>query len=91
MIADNRAPVKDLINLKNVKKPVNIILCGWVDYMAINDSYIQIAAKTKGKIYTSAGIFDDFTKLKINESIEFNGEEYMYSKAGLTKINRIRN
>jgi hypothetical protein len=59
--------------------------------MAINDSYIQIAAKTKGKIYTSAGIFDDFTKLKINESIEFNGEEYMYSKAGLTKINRIRN
>jgi len=91
MIADNRAPVKDLINLKNVKKPVNIILCGWVDYMAINDSYIQIAAKTKGKIYTSAGIFDDFTKLKSNESIEFNGEEYMYSKAGLTKINRIRN
>ncbi len=91
MIADNRAPVKDLINLKNVKKPVNIILCGWVDYMAINDSYIQIAAKTKGKIYTSAGIFEDFSKLKINESIEFNGEEYMYTKAGLTKINRIRN
>ncbi len=91
MIADNRAPVKDLINLKNVKKPVNIILCGWVDYMAINDSYIQIAAKTKGKIYTSAGVFEDFSQLKLNTSIEFNGEEYMYTKAGLTKITRIRN
>ena len=91
MIADNRAPVKDLINLKNVKKPVNIILCGWLDYMAINDSYIQIAAKTKGKIYTSAGVFEDFTKLKINTPIDFNGEEYMYTKEGLTKIYRIKN
>ena len=59
--------------------------------MAINDSYIQIAAKTKGKIYTSAGVFEDFSQLKLNTSIEFNGEEYMYTKAGLTKITRIRN
>ncbi len=91
MIADGRAPVKDFPLLKNLSKPVNIILCGWIDYMPIYDSYIQIAAKTKGKIYTQDGVFEDLHLLKKGTTIEHNGVEYLYSEIGLTRVYRIRN
>lgn len=44
MIADNNAPIKDITLIKQVTKPVNIILCGVTD--KIHPNYVELAAKT---------------------------------------------
>lgn len=51
MIADNNAPIKDLILLSQLHVPVDIILCG-VTNGRIQSDYMNLARATGGTIYT---------------------------------------
>lgn len=84
MIADNNAAIKDIILLKHVNKPVNIILCGVTD--KINPSYIELAAKTNGRIYTIEAELTDLHKLKIGSRIDIGRSVFEYKKEGLIKV-----
>ena len=84
MIADNNAPIKDISLLKQVTKPVNIILCGVGD--KIHPHYVELAAKTNGRIYTLEAEITDLNKLKLGGRIDIGKSVYEYRKEGLVKV-----
>ena len=49
MIADNNSPVSDMILLKQVSRPIHIIVCGVHD--KVNPAYIEIAKATGGSVH----------------------------------------
>ncbi|MSP57907.1 MAG: hypothetical protein EXR17_03500 [Flavobacteriaceae bacterium] len=84
MIADNNAPIKDIVLIKQVTKPVNIILCGALD--RIHPHYIELAAKTNGRIYTINAEIANLNKLKFGSRIDIGKSVYEYRKEGLIKL-----
>ena len=64
LVADNYSPVKDIELLKQLNKPVRIILCG-AQSGYVNLDYLEIAYYTKGSIHT---IEEDI--VNIGETIE---------------------
>ena len=61
LIADNNACVRDIALLKDVKKPIRVIICGYDKKSGINPQYIKIAMETGGSLHT---IEDDIYNLK---------------------------
>jgi hypothetical protein len=84
MIADNNAAIKDISLIKQVTKPVNIILCGVSD--KIHPHYVELAAKTNGRIYTLEAEITDLNKLKLGGRIDIGKSVYEYRKEGLVKV-----
>ena len=74
LIADNNAPVKDISLLKNITKPIKVVVCGIKTNIRVD--YLNIARKTGGSVHT---IEDDITNLalmKEGEIFEFKGRQY---------------
>ena len=74
LIADNNAPVKDISLLKNITKPIKVVVCGIKTNIRVD--YLNIARKTGGSVHT---IEDDITNLalmKEGEIFEFKGRKY---------------
>jgi len=84
MIADNNAPIKDITLIKQVTKPVNIILCGVTD--KIHPHYVELAAKTGGNIYTIDAEISGLNKLKIGSRIDVGRSVFEYRKEGLIRV-----
>lgn len=84
LVADNMAPVRDMDMMKEIKKPIKIILCG--TWMGINTQYLELARATGGSIHT---IETDITHLlHQNEGsiIELEGEKFKIMKGKFVKI-----
>ncbi len=77
MIADNSSAVSDMALLKNLNKPVHIILCGVHD--AVNIDYLNIAKSTNGSVHTAAEDIQ-LANLKEGEKIIINGRSYAITK-----------
>lgn len=77
LVADNFAPVKDLVLLTNVNKPVRIIVCG-SEYSPIHPDYLYIAYKTNGSIHTLNEDLLDFSALKNKGEINIDGRIYKF-------------
>jgi len=78
MIADNKAPVKDIVLLDQVTTPLRIILCGVNG--PIHPDYIKMAYATKGSLHT---VKEDIYKLpEISEGriVSIAGYKYAYSR-----------
>lgn len=76
LIADNNAPVKDIELLKEVKKPVKVIVCGFDGL--VHPHYIQIAYHTNGTLHT---IEDDFSfpkTLKQGDVVQLGEQKFKY-------------
>ena len=71
LIADNLAPVKDLVLLGELKIPVRVVLCG-TSY-GINTQYLTIARTTGGSVHTMEEDLHDLFKLN-------NGKTFMFQK-----------
>lgn len=84
MIADNHAAIKDISLIKQVTKPVNIILCGATD--KIHPHYVELAAKTNGILYTLDAEVADLNKLKLGGRIDIGKSVFEYRKEGLVKV-----
>ncbi len=74
LIADNNAPVKDIMLLHKINKPIKVILCGVSSF--INTNYLNIARKTGGSIHTIETDITHLALMKEGEIFEFNGREY---------------
>ncbi len=61
LIADNNACVRDIELLKELKKPIRVIVCGYKKRSGINPQYIRIAKETGGSLHT---IEDDIYNLQ---------------------------
>ena len=75
MIADNASGVSDMSLLKNLLKPVHIILCGVHD--AVNTDYLNIARSTNGTVYTANEELQQLANVKEGEKIIINGRNYV--------------
>jgi hypothetical protein len=76
LIADNKAPIRDMNMMKRLKKPVKIIVCGLNDTEAIAPDFLSIAFRTKGSIHT---VHDDVKDLgKLIEGAEITIEQLKY-------------
>lgn len=72
MIADNYATPRDLILVKDLNKPVHIILCG-AQY-GVNIAYLQLAYETGGSVHT---IEEDIEMREIQPGVQFKmGNNY---------------
>lgn len=74
LVADNNSPVKDISLLKNVTKPVHIILCG--TKYGVNIEYIKIARATGGSVHTMEADLEDLKKKNEGEKFAFMGSIY---------------
>ena len=78
LIADNFAPIRDVELLKQVKKPIKIILCG--TKMGINTQYLDIARATGGSVHTMESDLDNLLKKSEGEIIELDSNKYKIVK-----------
>jgi TonB family protein len=84
MIADNYATPKDMELLKQIDKPIKIILCGVVDN--INPAYLKIARDTKGSVHTMQEDLTDLINLNEGETITIGKTKYVIIKGAFVKI-----
>lgn len=75
LIADNRAPVKDLLLVSKLKKPVRIVLCGANDYN-ISADYLTIARKTKGSVHLMEKDITDLSSYSEGETMKIGKKNY---------------
>ncbi|TND02604.1 MAG: hypothetical protein FD123_4066 [Bacteroidetes bacterium] len=78
MIADNKAPVKDIVLLDQVKNPLRIILCGVTG--PIHPDYIKMAYATKGSLHTLKEDIYKLPELSEGRIITIAGFKYAYSR-----------
>jgi hypothetical protein len=73
LIADNLSTMRDYCLIKQINKPVKIILCGITD--GINTEYLDFAYKTGGSVYTIESDIMNLVKLREGETIKI-GQQY---------------
>lgn len=75
LIADNRGPVRDMVLLEYIDRPVNIILCG-VYHEEVQPDYFTIAYRTGGSVYTRERAFEQFDQLPLGPQFQLGEYEY---------------
>lgn len=74
LIADNASGVSDISLLKQVTKPVHIIVCGV--HNSINTAYLDIARSTGGSVHTAEEDLQLSISLQEGASITLHGKKY---------------
>ncbi|MEO6671243.1 MAG: hypothetical protein ABIN36_17300 [Ferruginibacter sp.] len=88
LVADNRAPVKDMTLAGKLTKPVRIILCGANDYN-INADYLNLARKTKGSVHLVEQDLYDLNSLHETEVLKIGKKEFKVEQGRLVEMELI--
>jgi hypothetical protein len=83
LIADNLAPIKDIVLLEKLNKPVRIILCG-TSY-GISAEYLNLARKTGGSVHTMEADLENLIKKSEGEKFTFMNQKYRIEKGVVVK------
>lgn len=78
LIADNNSSVRDLKlfnRLKESRTPVYVIVCGAM-WGYINVEYLEIARRTKGKVFTMEGELENLLSISEGETIDVGGQKF---------------
>lgn len=81
LIADNNAPVRDLTIMKEIDKPIHLILCG-VRNGRVHHSYIQLALSTGGSIHTIEEDVEGVGPLKTGDTFKLGGQTFRFIANG---------
>jgi len=84
MIADAKAPIKDMMLLKFVKKPVSVVLCGNVNGDIPND-YLTLVKTTGGTIIQTDDEIRDIKKLKVGDTFDCGDRVYKLTDKGIIR------
>lgn len=87
LIADNNAPVRDLVLMQKLKKPIRVILCGATD--TINPQFLDLARTTKGSVHLIEEDLVDLININEGESIEIYGVRYVILNNRFVEIKKI--
>jgi hypothetical protein len=87
LIADNNAPVRDLVLMQKLKKPIRVILCGAID--TINPQFLDLARTTKGSVHLIEEDLVDLININEGESIEIYGVRYVILNNRFVEIKKI--
>lgn len=85
LIADNLSPVRDLElfrQLQKAKIPIYVIACGTRG--VINVEYIEIARRTKGKVFTIEGELKGLMGGREGDQVRFGYQRYIIKNGRLT-------
>jgi hypothetical protein len=74
LLADSWAPVRDISLVNNIKKPVNIVLCG--NRTGVHPDYLTIALFTGGTVVANNQPPFDMTALRSGEVVKYNFKSY---------------
>jgi hypothetical protein len=74
LIADNLSTMRDYSLIKQINKPVKIILCGLTD--RINAEYLDMAYQTGGEVYTIESDIVGLIKYKEGEIVKIGQQNY---------------
>jgi len=84
MIADNYATPRDMSLLKEIKKPVKVILCG--TGAGVNTAYLQIAYETGGSIHTMEEDLTDLIKMHEGSKVKIGKQEFVIQRGKFVLI-----
>lgn len=76
MIADNFANIKDLELIKQINKPVHIIICGTGNFM-VNTDYLDLARASKGSLHSIEQDIENLKNINEGQTITFDGKKYI--------------
>lgn len=82
LVADNNSPVRDLKlfnRLRESRIPVYVIVCGAM-WGYINVEYLEIARRTKGKVFTMEGELTGLLEMSEGETLEIGGQKFRVEK-----------
>lgn len=83
LIADNFAPIKDIVLLEKINKPVRVVLCG--NGFGINVQYLNLAKKTGGSVHTMESDLVDLIKKNEGEKFTFMNQKFKIEKGEIVK------
>jgi hypothetical protein len=87
LIVDNNSPVRDFELLKQIKKPIRIILCG--SYGNVNAQYLNIARRTKGSVHLMEEDLFHLMELNEGESITVDGKTFIIKKDRFVEVEKM--
>jgi hypothetical protein len=84
LIADNWAPVRDIVLVNQIKKPIQILVCG--GHIGVHPDYVTIAATTGGSLYFSNLVVKDFSTLKNGGVLKIRSLPYKLNQKGMAEV-----
>lgn len=87
LIADNWADMRDYSLIKNIEKPVRVILCG--SLMAINTQYLDLAKATGGSIHTMEEDITELIKMREGDKIQIGNTEFVIKGGKFIKLTKV--
>ncbi len=76
LIADNMESMRDYKHIKQLKKPVHVILCGAEN--RINIQYLDLARQTNGSVHTKISDLTNLQNIKEKELLIIEDKEYLF-------------
>lgn len=76
LIADNWADMRDYALIRNITKPVKVILCGTDE--GINTQYLDLAKATRGSLHTMEQDLEDLTKVGEGHEVKVGADTYIF-------------
>lgn len=84
MIADNYANIKDISLLKEVRKPIHVILCG--AWTGVNVQYLKLALETGGSVHTIEEDIEMLSEFNEGKKIVINKQTYIIKNKEFVRI-----
>lgn len=84
LVADNQAAIKDISLLKNIHKPVSVLVCGAGSF--IHGDYIKLTTATGGKLFALEQEVKNLKGIKTGTRIQIGTATYEFQKGSLIRI-----
>jgi hypothetical protein len=84
LIADNYAPVRDIVLVNQIKIPIQILVCG--GQIGVHPDYVTIAASTGGSLYFANLVVKDFRALKNGGVLKIWSLPYKLNQKGIAEV-----
>ncbi|MGC8749274.1 hypothetical protein [Hydrotalea sp.] len=84
LIADNWAPVRDIVLVNKIKKPIQILVCG--GQIGVHPDYVTIAANTGGSLHFPNLVVKDFSALKNGGVLKIRSLQYKLNQKGMAEV-----
>lgn len=85
MIADNFANIKDIELMKQINKPVHIILCGTSEFI-VNTDYLDLARATKGSIHSIEQDIENLVNINEGQIVTFDHKKYILKQGKFQQL-----
>lgn len=87
LIADNYSDMRDMELIKELKKPVHVILCGARG--GIHTQYLKLARETGGSVHTLEQDLTDLINMSDGDTLQFGDKTYLLKDGKFTVLEKL--